>query len=143
MEELRPLPQIVAGYDDRAARGRDRAVRPDRRGRSSGPRPLEAELTKIFTNVWRYIQFATANQFFMIATDYGLDFYQCSDAIPRLSADAGLPGRRLRGRALPVQGHDAARGVHQQHFPLGHAAMLINEGLPNFVVRHLSDAIPA
>ena len=32
--------------------------------------PLEAELTKLFTNVWRYIKFAMANQFFMIATEY-------------------------------------------------------------------------
>ena len=54
--------------------------------------PLEAELTKIFANVWRYIQFATANQFFMIATDYGLDFYKIYDALTRdYPRMAGLP----------------------------------------------------
>ena len=36
--------------------------------------PEEAELTKLFTNAWRYIKFATANQFYMIANDCGLDF---------------------------------------------------------------------
>ena len=40
--------------------------------------PLEAELTKLFTNVWRYIQFAIANQFFMIADQPGVDFYESS-----------------------------------------------------------------
>ena len=36
--------------------------------------PEEAELAKLFTNVWRYIKFATANQLYMIANDRGLDF---------------------------------------------------------------------
>ena len=72
--------------------------------------PLEAELTKIFANVWRYIQFATANQFFMIATDYGLDFYRIYDALTRdYPRMAGPAQERVRRRPLPVQGHDAAR----------------------------------
>ena len=59
--------------------------------------PLEAELTKIFTNVWRYIQFATANQFFMIAADYGLDFYRIYDAMTRdYPRMAGCPAAASR-----------------------------------------------
>ena len=62
-------------------------------------RPLEAELTKIFTNAWRYIQFATANQFFMIAADNGLDFYRIYDAMKtRLSANGRVAQERLRRR---------------------------------------------
>ena len=37
--------------------------------------PLSAELAKLFTNTWRYVQFAVANQFFTMANDYGADFY--------------------------------------------------------------------
>ena len=33
--------------------------------------PEEAELAKLFTNVWRYIKFATANQLYMMANDFG------------------------------------------------------------------------
>ena len=36
--------------------------------------PMEAELCKLMTNAWRYLQFATTNQFYMIAKDQGLDF---------------------------------------------------------------------
>ena len=36
--------------------------------------PEEAELAKLFTNAWRYIKFAAANQFYMMANDRGLDF---------------------------------------------------------------------
>ena len=45
----------------------------DRHGRR-GSTPEEAELAKLFTNTWRYIKFATANQFFMMANDFGLDY---------------------------------------------------------------------
>ena len=42
--------------------------------RSSQLDPEEAELAKLFTNTWRYIKFAAANQLFMIANDFGADF---------------------------------------------------------------------
>ena len=80
--------------------------------------PEEAELAKLFTNTWRYIKFAAANQFFMIANDFGLDFERIRDAIdPRLPACGRPARRRVRRRAVPVQGHDAARRVQQQQLP--------------------------
>src|SRR5690349_7627779 len=36
--------------------------------------PEEAELAKLFTNTWRYIKFAAANQFYVMANDHGLDY---------------------------------------------------------------------
>ena len=92
MEELSSLPQIVSGYDERGV-----AMAAELFGRIARSiirlSPLEAELTKVFANVWRYVQFATANQFFMIATDYGLDFYKIYDALTRdYPRMAGLPG---------------------------------------------------
>ena len=48
----------------------------------------EAELAKLFTNTWRYIKFAAANQLFMIANDFGARLR----AHPR-RAEAGLPAR--------------------------------------------------
>ena len=52
----------------------------------------EAELAKLFANTWRYIQFAAANQLFMIANDFGLDFARIRDALkqdyPRLAGHA-------------------------------------------------------
>src|SRR5262245_55821621 len=72
LAELRELPQIVSGCDERAesaAAALFGRIAPSLIRLS----PLEAELTKIFANVWRYLQFATANQLFMVATDSGLD----------------------------------------------------------------------
>lgn len=100
--------------------------------------PEEAELAKLFTNAWRYINFATANQFYMIAQKAGLDFYKIYDAMahhyPRLQgfAKAGFA-------AGPCLFKDTMQlsAFSSNHFFLGHAAMLVNEGLPAFVVEML------
>ena len=137
MEEISSLPQIVSGYDERAV-----AMASELFGRVAKSiirlSPVEAELTKIFANVWRYIQFATANQFFMIATDYGLDFYKIYDALTRdYPRMAGLPKSGFAAGPCLFKDTMQLAAATNNTFALGHAAMLINEGLPNFVVRHL------
>lgn len=136
MEELRILPQIVSGCD---ARAEDLAAELFGRIARSILRmtPLEAEMTKIFANVWRYIQFATANQFLMIAADYGLDFYKIHDALTRdYPRMAGLPrGGFAAGPCLFKDTMQLAAAANN-NFGLGMSAMLVNEGLPNFIVRH-------
>src|SRR4029077_15963537 len=99
--------------------------------------PLEAELTKIFTNVWRYIQLATAHQVFMIAADYGLDFYKIYEAMTRdYPRMAGLPKSGFAAGPCLFKDTMQLGAATNNNFALGHAAMLINEGLPNFLVRH-------
>src|ERR1700729_999683 len=73
MTELFELPQIVSA---RSPVGMDRAGRPFSLLADSVVElsPEEAELAKLFTNVWRYIKFAAANQFYMMANEQGLDF---------------------------------------------------------------------
>jgi UDP-N-acetyl-D-mannosaminuronic acid dehydrogenase len=137
MKELSELPQIVSGCDEQAV-----TMASELFGRIAKSiirlTPLEAELTKIFANVWRYIQFATANQFFMIAADYGLDFYRIYDALthdyPRMS---GLPKSGFAAGPCLFKDTMQLAAANNNNFSLGHAAMLINEGLPNFLVRHL------
>ena len=80
--------------------------------------PEEAELAKLFTNTWRYIKFATANQLYMMANDFGLDYERIRSApVLQLSPRRRPAQCRVRRRAVPVQGHDAARRVQQQQLP--------------------------
>ena len=142
MRELVELPQIVAGCDDEATR-----VATDLFSRIAPSiipmRPIEAELTKIFANVWRYIQFATANQFFMIATDYGLDFYRIYDALTRdYPRMAGLPKSGFAAGPCLFKDTMQLAAATESRFLLGHAAMLINEGLPDFVVQQMKSRYP-
>jgi UDP-N-acetyl-D-mannosaminuronic acid dehydrogenase len=142
MEELSELPQIISGCDEQAS-----AMAGALFGRITKSlihlAPLEAEITKIFANVWRYVQFATANQFFMIATDYGLDYYRIHEALTRdYPRMAGLP--RCGFAAGPCLFKDTMQlaAASNNTLAIGHAAMLINEGLPNFLVRKAKELFP-
>jgi len=44
---------------------------------------MEAEFAKLFSNAYRYIEFAIANQFYMIAHSAGLDFYHILDGMKK------------------------------------------------------------
>ena len=139
MEELRKLPQIVASFDEPSFREAKELFSLFTR-EIVFLSPIEAELAKLFNNVWRYIQFAISNQFFQIATQYGLDFYKIYNAItykyPR--AEGFPPAGFAAGPCLFKDTMQLAASSNNSFF-LGHAAMLINEGLPNFIVQRLKD----
>jgi len=137
LEELVELPQIVAAFEPEAqARACELFLR-------ITPSiieltPLEAELAKLFTNSWRYLNFAVSNQFFMLAQACGLDFYRIHDAVIR-----EYPRMRSFARAGFAAGPCLLKDTLQlaafsgNQFFMGHAAMLINEGLPNFILSQL------
>ena len=101
------------------------------------------EFTKIFANVWRYTQFAAANQFFMVATDNGLDFFRIYDALTRdYPRMAGLPTSGFAAGPCLFKDTMQLAAAATNGFPIGHAAMLINEGFPNFIVGHLKARFP-
>jgi len=139
MEELRKLPQIVASFDDvsvKEARELFSLLTHEILLLS----PIEAELAKLFTNIWRYIQFAISNQFYQITTQQGIDFYKIYDAItyryPR--AQSFPPAGFAAGPCLFKDTMQLAAYSNNSFF-LGHAAMLINEGLPNTIVQRLKE----
>jgi UDP-N-acetyl-D-mannosaminuronic acid dehydrogenase len=139
LTELFELPQIVAGRTDRAA---ERATKffHNLTEQIVPLTPEEAELAKLFTNTWRYIKFATANQFWMMANDFGLDYSRIRHAVtydyPR-AADLPMPGFAAGPCLLKDTMQLAA--FNKNNFILGHSAMLINEGLPLYVVSRLED----
>ena len=137
MSELKSLPQIVSSFsEDGVARARSLF---ERLGvETIAIPPIEAELAKLFSNVWRYIKFAAANQFFMIANDHGADFYRIHHAMTtgyERCRDLPKPGFA----AGPCLFKDAMQlaAFNKGGFYLGHAAMLVNEGLPNYVVNQI------
>jgi UDP-N-acetyl-D-mannosaminuronic acid dehydrogenase len=137
MEEIRTLPQIISAFDAESmesARELFSIINDD----LIELEPLEAELAKLFTNSWRYMNFAISNQFYMLAESYGLDFQRIYNAVthryPRMRhfAKAGFAaGPCLLKDTLQLSSFSG------NHFFLGHAAMLVNEGLPNFIVGQL------
>ena len=142
MTELFELPQIVAARTPEAAARAEKLFR-NLTGQIVPLAPEEAELAKLFTNTWRYIKFATANQFWMMSNDYGLDFERIRHAVrfdyPR-AADLPSPGFAAGPCLLKDTMQLAA--FTNNNFVLGHSAMLINEGLPLYLVSRLESKYP-
>src|SRR5262249_39235970 len=100
--------------------------------------PEEAELAKLFTNVWRYIKFAAANQFYMMANDRGLDFERIRQGLTRdYPRAADMPGAGFAAGPGLFKDTMQLAAFNNNNFTLGHTAMTINEGLPLYVVHRL------
>ena len=138
MEEISTLPQVISAFEAEALR-RARELFCIINDELIELAPLEAELAKLFTNSWRYLNFAISNEFYLLSETYGVDFYRIYDAVTRR-----YPRMRSFARAGFAAGPCLLKDTLQlsafsgNNFFMGHAAMLVNEGLPNFVVSRLS-----
>jgi UDP-N-acetyl-D-mannosaminuronic acid dehydrogenase len=142
LKEIRQLPQIISGFSPEGVKAARDLFSP------LGVElielaPLEAELAKLFTNVYRYISFAVANQFYMVASEWNIDPYRILHAMkkdyPR-AAHLPMPGFA----AGPCLFKDTMQmsAFNNNQFFLGHSAMLVNEGLPQFVVHRMLQRWP-
>jgi UDP-N-acetyl-D-mannosaminuronic acid dehydrogenase len=141
LEEIFTLPQIVAAHSDKAyeqaaelfLKISPKIIRME---------PKEAELVKLMTNTWRYLEFAISNAFYMIAESDGLDFYKLLDAIkddyPRAKH---FPSAGLAAGPCLFKDTMQLSAFYQNNFFLGQSAMLVNEGLPNFLIQQLEKKI--
>ncbi len=137
MTELHSLPQLVSGRTPEI-RARAAALFSQLTKEIVELEPEEAELAKLFTNTWRYIKFATANQLFMIANDFGLDYDRIRGALAHNYPRAqDLPGAGLAAGPCLLKDTMQLAAFNNNQFTLGHSAMLINEGLPLYTVARL------
>jgi UDP-N-acetyl-D-mannosaminuronic acid dehydrogenase len=137
IKELRELPHVISGFTDEG------------RAYCAGVFSLlgsqivevgvaEAELAKLYTNTWRYITFAVANQFYMMTEKCGASVREVHRAMTE-----GYE----RGRNIPQPGFAAGpcllkdtmqlSAFYTNNFNLGYAAMQVNEGLPAFCIEQL------
>ncbi len=137
MVELYQLPQIISGRTECGV-ARARRLFEHLTEEILELEPEEAELAKLFTNTWRYIKFATANQLYMIANDRGLDYERIRHAVtwnyPRA---ADMPRAGLAAGPCLFKDTMQLAAFNNNNFTLGHASMMINEGLPLYVVARL------
>jgi UDP-N-acetyl-D-mannosaminuronic acid dehydrogenase len=137
MTELHELPQIISARTPQGmARARELFSR-------LAPelielQPEEAELAKLFTNTWRYIRFAAANQLYMMANDFGLDFERIRHALMKdYPRAADMPGPGFAAGPCLFKDTMQLAAFNNNQFTLGHTSMMINEGMPLYVVARL------
>ncbi len=135
--ELFDLPQVVSGCSTEAI-DRSESIFRKIANEIVVTTPEEAELAKLFTNTWRYIKFAAANQFYTIANDFGVDFERVRHAItynyPRA---ADMPGPGFAAGPCLFKDTMQLAAFNNNNFMLGHASMMVNEGLPLYLVSRL------
>lgn len=135
LKELYELPQIISYSDERTKNACKKIF-------SKFNKKLfecsfeEAEVTKLFCNSWRYIKFAVANEFYKICNIHDLNFEKIRNA---------MMFNYPRGKDFPKSGFAAGpcllkdtmqlSSFSREHFSFGHSAMLVNETLPEFVIK--------
>lgn len=134
IQELSTMPQIISGCtpeSEEAAAALFGLITPE----IVRVKPIEAEFAKIFSNVYRYIEFAITNQFYMIARSAGADYGAILDAMKRnYPRAAKIPGAGFAAGPCLFKDTMQLAAFARNQFALGHAAMLINEGLVLYVV---------
>jgi len=142
LEEIRSLPQLIGVSSDEAFE-KARGLFAPMGVQVVRTTPLEAELAKLLTNTWRYMKFAIANQFFQIAHRSGVDYDRVLNAVrqdyPRA---ADLPGPGFAAGPCLLKDTMQLSAFTPDRFPMGQAAMQINEGLPNYIVDSLNTRQP-
>ncbi len=137
IKELKEMPQIISGTTPAAeqeATALFSAIAPE----LVVVKPREAEFAKLFNNAYRYIEFAIANQFYLIAKSAGLDYRQVSEAMKRNYPRArGIPSPGFAAGPCLFKDTMQLAAFAQNQFSLGNAAMLVNEGLALHIVDDL------
>ena len=138
LEEVTSLPQLIGASSDEAYERASKLFAPLGM-QLIRTTPIEAELAKLLTNTWRYMKFAIANQFFQIAHRSGVDYSSVLDAIRRdYPRAADLPGPGFAAGPCLLKDTMQLSAFTPDHFPMGQAAMQINEGMPNYIVDALN-----
>ena len=137
LRELFELPQIVSARHQSGV-SRARKLFEVLTSETVELQPEEAELAKLYTNTYRYLKFALANQLYMMANDFGLDYERIRQGViynyPRA---ADLPAAGFAAGPCLLKDTMQLAAFNNNNFVLGHAAMMVNEGLPLYVVDRL------
>ena len=138
LTELFELPQIVSARSP-GALARARKLFEVLASETVELLPEEAELAKLFTNAYRYLKFALANQLYMMANDFGLDYERIRQGVTQhYPRAADLPAAGFAAGPCLLKDTMQLAAFNNNNFMLGHAAMMVNEGLPLYLVDRLS-----
>ena len=99
---------------------------------------IEAELVKLFSNAYRYINFSISNQFYMICQNQNLDFFKIRNIMrDGYTRNANIPMSGFTAGPCLLKDTMQLSSFFNHKFLLGRTAMNVNEGIPKFIVNKL------
>ncbi len=140
LEEIPIIPQIVGGLDS-ASTERAGALFAKITKTILTTDARSAELAKLFCNMYRYIDFAIANEFMMIAQQHGREIYHVSELVNRDYKRGGLKRPGLTGG--PCLYKDGFFLVSKTPYSdLISTAWKINETVPAHLIEQIKAIVP-
>ncbi len=138
--ELSHLPQLISGFNEKAINNAKHLFK------KLTPKiiictVMEAEFAKLFTNSMRYIEFGLANQYYMICKNNNVN-YDRVRAIMTEGYDrvTNLPSAGFAAGPCLFKDTMQLNAFNNNNFLIGNAAMMINEGLPNYLVQQIKNS---
>ncbi len=101
-------------------------------------KPKEAELTKLFLNSYRYVQFSIANQFYKIADSEKLDYSKINHAMTFKYKRGNIPTPGLTAGPCLLKDTLQLYSYAKNDFSLGINAVTTNEGIVEYIVKKLN-----
>lgn len=137
LEELPKLPQIIAGRNKNAV---ERCTKLFKKicSKIITTNIIEAELIKLFSNANRYINFAIANQLYMICDENGLSFAKIRKIMREgYQRNLNLPLPGLTAGPCLLKDTMQLSSFYRNRFSLGIGAMKINESFPDLIIKKI------
>ena len=137
ISELPKLPQLVSGKNKKAILESSKLFRKVCK-KIIYTKVIEAELVKLFSNAYRYINFSISNQFYMICQNQNLNFFKIRDIMKDgYSRNSSIPMSGFTAGLCLLKDTMQLSSFYNHKFLLGHSAMSINEGIPKFIINKL------
>ena len=139
VEEIATLPHIVGGVDDEST---ERVARLFEvfGSRIERTTPVQAELAKIWTNIYRYANFALPNLLMMNCEQYGANVFEVIDLINRDYPRGGIAAPGLTGGTCLRK--DFAFSEERSSAPgMLMSVSRVNESVPLFLVEGMKSRL--
>jgi len=101
---------------------------------------LEAELIKLFSNAWRYINFSISNQFYMICDNFDVNFKNLrKNMIDGYDRNKGIPHAGFAAGPCLYKDTAQLNAFLKNSFTLGNTATKINQSFPKFIYNKMKN----
>ena len=139
ISELPKLPQIISGVSEKSINDSKKLFELICK-KIIITSILEAELIKLFSNAWRYINFSISNQFFMICDKFEIDFKSLrKNMIDGYDRNKGIPYAGFAAGPCLYKDTAQLNSFLNNSFSLGKAATKVNQGLTNFIYKKIKN----
>ena len=131
--ELPKLPQIISGLSNKSIKDSKKLFKLICK-KIIITSILEAELIKLFSNAWRYINFSISNQFYMICEKFNIDFKNLrKNMIDGYQRNKGIPTAGFAAGPCLYKDTAQLNAFLKDSFTLGKTATSINQNFPKFI----------